>query len=142
MDSISGLAGSLAQLVQVDMEAAASAISLLLQDPLLRRRMGEAAAQRSQERFECSVINKSYQDLFNLLTEERLRASGDPAFMSSSLRPSWQAHDPVSLFDGFSNGKADPANKGLMPPLPVRQWRQVWSFCVGRPAGSIMNSCS
>ena len=52
VSSYPAFAGSLAQLVQVDMEAAASAIRLLLQDPLLRRRMGEAAAKRAHERFQ------------------------------------------------------------------------------------------
>ena len=37
--------GALAQLLHVDMDAALSAISLLLSDPLLRDRMGSAAAR-------------------------------------------------------------------------------------------------
>ena len=122
-------AGSLAQLVQVDMEAAASAIRLLLQDPLLRRRMGEAAAKRAHERFSSSVINKSYQDLFNCLKEERLRARIDHSVASSNFCPSWPAHDPVCLFAGFANGKAAPATKGMSPPPLVREWRQgLWEF--------------
>ena len=94
-------AGSLSQLVRVDMDAALSAIKLLLQDKLLRQKMGAAASARARERFDREVISKKYQDLFDLLSVERRRALRDNIKPALVPRSSWRATDPVSLFNAF-----------------------------------------
>lgn len=122
-------AGALAQLVDVDMEAAAAAIGLLLQDPLVRRRMGEAAARRAEQRFERSLISRQYLELFAVLSEQRQRARQD-GFSAESKRPSsWRMIDPVRLFESFATGTAEPAAHDVVPPPIVRQGRRgIWEF--------------
>ena len=101
-------AGALAQLVQVDMDAAESAISFyyetIYQGVILVKLPPKEPKNALNAQLSIS-LTKTY----SILQEEAACASDRvDAF---SLSPSWQAHDPVRLFGGFSNGKADPSSQ-------------------------------
>ena len=118
-------AGALAQLVHVDMEAALASILLLLKDPLLRKKMGSAAAIRAKQRFQRSVISSQYRALFELLAYERQRAEEDTA----SMKQIWRAVDPVCLFRHFATASVPSSGGNVVPPPAVQQGRRgIWEF--------------
>ena len=63
--------GSVSQHVAVNTDAAASAISRLAADPILRRRMGEAGRQTVAHRFDWPVIARLHKQLYGELSELR-----------------------------------------------------------------------
>ena len=63
--------GAVAQHVAVDIEAAASAIELLAEDPDLRQRMGDAGRQTVQQRFDWPVVASLHHQLYVELAERR-----------------------------------------------------------------------
>ena len=123
-------AGALAQLVQVDMDAASAAIMLLLNDPLLKSKMGAAASSRALERFNLDSVSKSYTDLFDNLEEERILAQSDPRMKYLPNHRSWLPTDPVQLFESFASGVIPPSSPSfpsVKPPSEVLNARSgLW----------------
>ena len=58
------VAGALAQLVQLDSDAAVKALLSLLSCPELRHQMGQSALSRANELFAEEVVMNQYQELF------------------------------------------------------------------------------
>ena len=69
------VSGSLAQLVQIDLRAAESAIATILSQPTLASAMGRAARKRAVEQFSPASVSVQFRDLFNNLAEIRKAAS-------------------------------------------------------------------
>ncbi len=69
--------GKASQLVGVDHGALADALVRLVEDPELRRRMGEAGRGHARSRFDWSVVMASYRALFEELASVRMQARGD-----------------------------------------------------------------
>ena len=61
--------GAFAQHVAVDTDAAARAIARLAEDPILRRRMGDAGLQTVRHRFDWSVVARQHHQLYSELAE-------------------------------------------------------------------------
>jgi hypothetical protein len=86
------------QLIAVDINRAAEALTALVLDANLRRRMGAAGAQRAREVFDWSAIIPQYQDLWGELAARRACApepgpnhlAGNPARL-----------DPFRLFASY-----------------------------------------
>ena len=111
------------------MDAALSAISLLLSDPLLRDRMGSAASKRAMDRFDRSVISSQYRLLFDELSLERIRANQDAGGVQARPNCHLPAIDPVSLFRSFSSHDASPMDVNKPPSPLVQQGRRaMWDF--------------
>lgn len=90
-------AGALAQLVQLDLQAAESAIDTLLREPCLRLAMGRQAARSALARFDGDVVARHYAELSAELEQRR-----------QSVPACWQMQqtaplcvDPVRCFAGF-----------------------------------------
>ena len=64
-------AGSVAQHIAVDTDAAAAAIFRLVSDPMLRQRMGESGRKTVSQRFDWSVVASLHHDLYSDLAERR-----------------------------------------------------------------------
>ena len=71
IQSFPAVAGALAQLVQIDMEAAEQAILTLLTQPSIARAMGAAAALRARTMFAPKTIMDAHEVLFSELNEIR-----------------------------------------------------------------------
>ena len=69
------VAGAFAQLVQIDMCNAFSALLTLLLNPELRRAMAKRAAERALNNFDQVVVKQKYIELFSSLAELRKSAS-------------------------------------------------------------------
>jgi glycosyltransferase involved in cell wall biosynthesis len=88
--------GAVGQLTAIDYGEAEQAISALVQDVDLRRRMGEAARQRAREVFDWSAIIPQYQSLWAEQNARRLAAGPEPATRDNPYRP-----DPFTLFQSY-----------------------------------------
>ena len=98
------VAGALAQLVQLDANAAEKALFSLLTSPLLRQHMGRSASARAKELFAEDVVMNQYEALFAELEQRRLAAPiearrGKP--MPASL-------DPVQAFHAYPSHPCEP----------------------------------
>jgi len=125
LSSFPQTAGALAQLVQLDLQAAEAALIGLLTDANLRRAMGAAARQRALALFDAPVVMELYQELFAEL--QALRAAAPDALHTSQSLP--LALDPVKLFAGFASSpaKAAPPSDSSDIPHLVSQFRQcLW----------------
>ena len=90
--------GAVAQHVAVDIEAAATAIAHLAEDPALRQRMGQAGRQTVQQRFDWPVVARLHHQLYAELAERR-RAGGG----SSGLEGQHPLRgDPFRDFSSFA----------------------------------------
>ena len=92
--------GFTSQFAAFDPEALTSACRQLINDPALRRKMGEAGRERARSLYDWSVVYRQYQSLWDDLAERR-RADPDlhPALTSAS-RP--ERPDPFAAFAGYA----------------------------------------
>lgn len=127
LNSFPMTSGALAQLVQLDLQAAEAALLSLLHDASLRRAMGHAARSRALAQFDAAVVMGEYRALFDELA--RLRAAAPLAAHQPDPLP--LSLDPVRLFAGFAS--AAPPSEMAAPdgdlPAQVRQGRQgLWQM--------------
>ena len=99
IQSFPAVAGALAQLVQIDMAAAETALLTLLTQPSIARAMGSAAAIRACQLFAPKVVMDAYEELFSELNDIRSNAPVD-ANSGNSVGPQI---DPFRVFSGFSS---------------------------------------
>ena len=88
--------GATAQFTAPDYAEAEEAISALVLDPELRRRMGAAARTRAREVFDWAAIIPQYQALWTEQNARRLAAPPAPAARDNPFRP-----DPFTLFQSY-----------------------------------------
>jgi len=91
------ISGSLAQLVQLDLKAAESAVLTLLSNPSLARAMGKCARARAYELFSPDQVMPRFAGLFEQLKSIRLSSTSE-----FSIRPPLKL-DPVRCFAGFAS---------------------------------------
>ena len=121
------VAGALAQLVQLDAEAAQGALLTLLQNPALARAMGAAARRRALRCFESTVVMQVYAQLFDELADRRRLA---PHAARRRCQPSL-ALDPVRAFAAYpSHGPAPTVlQDAITVPAAVRAGRAgLWQL--------------
>ena len=94
--------GTLAQLVQIDLDAAEQALLTLLSQPLLARAMGRQAAIRARQRYAVPVVMAAYRELFADLAERRRAGKGHGA--ATMVRQAPLQFDPVRCFAHFASG--------------------------------------
>ena len=85
------------QLVAVDVRAATQAFRQLIENPALRRQMGDAGRERARTKFDWSVVFQSYLALWKELGARRAREATVP--MSSERPP--HRPDPFSFFSCY-----------------------------------------
>ena len=123
MHGFPAIAGALAQLVQLDLAAAETALLTLLTQPTLARAMGAAAASRARALFAPDVVMAAHEELFQELELCRSKAPAD-AYKARAVSPQL---DPVRVFKGFASHPATtlqaPAVSLQDLPIPVRQQR-------------------
>ena len=93
------IAGALAQLVQLDLAAAESALLTLLSQPSMARAMGVAAARRARDLFSPEPVMAAYEALFAELEQRRRQA---PA-IAHCPRPVSPQIDLVGVFSRFAS---------------------------------------
>lgn len=120
------VSGALAQLVQIDMTAAAGALSTLLEDSCLKRAMGNAAKDRARKRFDSAAVLQQMAIVMEELQERRCYASGT---LNSSTAPIGM--NPVRLFQSFASSSTFPIQNGPLPPKLVIEGRQeLWHLAL------------
>ena len=110
IESFPAVAGALAQLVQLDGDAAEKALFSLLTNFSLRQRMGRFALTRAKELFAEHVVMNQYEELFAELEQRRLSAPLE----SRQGRPMPATLDPVRAFHAYPSHQSQ-------PPVGLRQ---------------------
>ncbi|PUE35637.1 glycosyltransferase family 4 protein [Limnohabitans sp. Jir72] len=130
--------GHVHALTSVDIEAAAQALTLLLTQPPLRQRMGQAGREHARQHFDWHHIIGRYDELWR---EQKARQQADsgprlPRIQSARL-------SPADLFGHYPSKKLQPSTPLYRQEWPgvytakatasqardIRQWR-MWSFLV------------
>ena len=100
VDDYDHYVGTSAQFVSVDPGKAADAFTALIENPDLRRKMGEAGRQRAETTFDWKVIVGQYQELWAELKGRRTKARVTaPRGETSQANPS--RGDPFALFEHY-----------------------------------------
>jgi glycosyltransferase involved in cell wall biosynthesis len=95
-----GYVGSASQVTAVDIGEAAQALAELINNPDLRRSMGEAAQLRAREIFDWSAVIPQYEALWDEMNARRRAASPEPTPRRDlALNP--RRLDPFLLFGGY-----------------------------------------
>ncbi|MBT6094655.1 MAG: glycosyltransferase, partial [Rhodospirillaceae bacterium] len=98
--------GVVSQCTSVDVAKATEALTALVENPELRRRMGESGRARALRNFDWRVVVNAYQDLWRELGHVRSRA--DESAPPSDGRPlNPLRDDPFALFAGYSTATVD-----------------------------------
>lgn len=92
------ISGSLAQLVQLDLDAAEAAVLTLLTQPLLASAMGRSARKRAQEQFMPDRVMGRFSELFDQLAALRQKPGGEQETLLPPMR-----FDPVRCFAGYAS---------------------------------------
>lgn len=88
--------GVTAQFTAVDLDRAEAALATLIDQPPIRRSMGEAGQRRAREVFDWSVIIPQYQALWAEQAARLRAAPPEPKKLTNPYRP-----DPYVLFAGY-----------------------------------------
>ena len=98
--------GVVSQCTGIDVAKAAEAVTALVQNPELRRRMGEQGRQRARETFDWSVVIHAYQDLWRELAH--IRSHGEEVGAPVEGRPVHPLRDdPFAIFAGYATATVD-----------------------------------
>lgn len=111
--------GATSLMTHVDIEAAAAAIVRLVEEPDLRRRMGEDAARRAREVFDWQAVIPQYQALWSELADIRAKA---PASAPEGVNP-WRP-EPFRMFAPYPTESLSPdhvvvLNQGAQAQMAV-----------------------
>jgi starch synthase len=98
LENYDAYCGLSCQHVAVDHQVLAERLAVLVTDPALRRRLGDAGRQRARESLDWSVVYRRYQDLWSEL--DRLRA-GQPASAPKGPRTAPARLDPFLAFGHY-----------------------------------------
>ena len=99
IDSYDIYCGHTCELVAVDTQVAAQRLQLLIDDPDLRRRMGDAGRQRAREEYDWRRILVRYRDLWADLAERR-RSDAD-LLSPPPLAERPERLDPFAVFASY-----------------------------------------
>ncbi len=98
--------GVVSQCTAIDVAKATDAVSALVENPDLRRRMGESGRKRARQTFDWRVVVRAYQDLWRELGHIRNRA--DESARPGDGRPlNPLRDDPFQLFAGYAAETVD-----------------------------------
>ncbi len=99
LDSYDTYCGKCCQFAAIDVPATTEAVTALVADRALRRKMGQNAQRRARDTFDWRVVVGQYQDLWTELA--RIRGTAAEAAPTAPARPAWPGRmDP---FDAFAH---------------------------------------
>lgn len=111
--------GSLAASTSVDLVALVEALSALIGNSDLRRKMGEAGRQRAREVFDWRGVYRQYQALWGEMNARRLAALANPeelAALSRAPKVSAAGVDPFQLFRHYPTARLTADTMVSLPP--------------------------
>ena len=102
--------GAVAQMVSIDLEAAARAILDLVENPDLRRRMGAAGRRRIDEVLDWKAVIPRYQAFWGELARRRAAAQAAPPAIAAHLKNPRRLA-PLTLFASYPTQALHPADR-------------------------------
>ncbi|MBS0363429.1 MAG: glycosyltransferase family 4 protein, partial [Proteobacteria bacterium] len=115
--SYDGYLWAAAGATSVDHAALADALSRLIEDPGLRRTLGEAGRKRARETFDWSRIIRRYQVLWAELNARRAAALADPdeaAWIAAAPQVSTAAGDPYWAFGHYASAQIELSTRATL----------------------------
>jgi glycosyltransferase involved in cell wall biosynthesis len=103
--------GAAGQYTAMDLGEAAAAISALVLDPDLRRRLGQQARVQARQVFDWSAIIPQYQALWGELDARRRAAEPEAEDRVNPFRP-----DPFTLFQGYPTRRITVQDRIVLTP--------------------------
>lgn len=94
-----------AMVTAVDVEAAARALATLVNDPALRRRMGEAGRARARDVYDWRQVIRAYEELWRELAARRGAA---PERVAGAGVPNPLCDDPFRVFGHYASATLGP----------------------------------
>ena len=113
--------GYASQSVAVEPEAAAAAVTRLVEDAGLRRRLGAAGQARAREAFDWRVIVGAYQKLWYELAARRAKDSEVAPLGARETAPHPSRGDPFDLFAGYPSQVLGPATRVTLALADARE---------------------
>lgn len=107
--------GSASQVIAVSVEDAAECLHRLIENPDLRRRMGDSAQARARALFDWSAVIPKYEDLWTRMTRRR-RAAPPPPARPRNLAPHPRRLDPFHLFGDYATEWLGPSTMLMLTP--------------------------
>ena len=114
LDNYDNYCGLACQLTAIDIGDLTSFLETLIQNPDLRKTMGEAARKRAQEEYDWKIVYQRYQDLWGELDRIRDQAQKSTNWQHRLSRaPSHapESPDPFTLFQQFPTVNLGPAHR-------------------------------
>jgi len=108
-----------ASATSVDLGELAERLTALIEQPELRRKMGDAGRARAQQAFDWAVVFAQYQDLWAELNARRLALTDSPeelAWAQAAPKASAAAQDPFHIFAHYPTGRIEPAVRVALEP--------------------------
>ena len=123
--------GAAAQMTAIDLPAAIEALSALIEDPDLRRRMGQSGQKRVAEALDWSRVIPQYQAFWGELAERRAAAQAEPPNQARRLvNP--RRMDPFTIFASYPGQTLAPSDRLI--PGAARDWTHAEELLAGRLA--------
>jgi glycosyltransferase involved in cell wall biosynthesis len=115
--------GAAGQFTSIDYAEAEAALCALIENPDLRRRMGEKARIRARNVFDWAAVIPQYQALWAEQNARRLAAPPEPARRDNPMRP-----DPFTLFQSYPTHHLRPETRvALAPGMTVEEAQRLLS---------------
>jgi glycosyltransferase involved in cell wall biosynthesis len=108
--SYDGFVGTTAQFTAIDVVQAVSALRELIDNPDLRRRMGDSALQHARSVFDWKAIIPMYEALWRELNARRAAAPPEPPRPRNQTGNPWRP-DPFRMFSGYSTEWVTPSTR-------------------------------
>ncbi|ACG76883.1 glycosyl transferase, group 1 [Phenylobacterium zucineum HLK1] len=103
--------------VSVDFPQLVDRLGRLIDDPDLRRRMGEAGRERVRSTYDWSHVYRRYQELWDELDAIRTReAAAAPDYWARAPRNAPGQPDPFRVFAGFPTARIGPDTRVALAP--------------------------
>lgn len=121
-------------MVSVDVAACARALVRLIENPVLRQKMGAAGRERARQVFDWQVVMRQYQDLW---TEQESRRSALAAMAAPKVRNP-ALTNPLVLFDHYPSAKLEAERLLWRDPLANQEMAYalralgMWGFSGNR----------
>jgi glycosyltransferase involved in cell wall biosynthesis len=134
-DNYDHYCGLTSQLIAVDLGETIDALKTLIENPDLRRKMGESGRKRAREFFDWSKIIPIYQALWAELAEERRSYPSLPR--KEAIKHPWPARmEPFSAFHSYSTAEIDETTplrrRHDIGPEQARDTLNLTSFSMGK----------
>jgi len=120
IDNYDGYCAYSSQFVEVDIGACAQAFRKLIEQPELRRKLGETGRERARSVYDWSVVVRQYQGLWAELAESR-RSAAESAAPATDAPLDQAGLDPFAIYAGYPTETLAPTQRVTLAAGPPEE---------------------